>query len=473
MQTLRGACQRTSCVTFAQLLAIFGLPPQCVRPANARFLSFHHWGAQRFKLNRLEHRADYVATLCNVLRLRADQQDPARQTSKRKRKLVAEEVRKRQYARHAPTIWQMSGQLPNGSLPAPYIIATALFAQLSAADQKLALQGKMEELVAALTQYGKRRGVPGVNGKCNPFHGAVDLLNASPPSAAWKKGAAWRNKKQTILRWVQAVWGEGRMSDKPRSPAEKVTAEPWLLFKDALTSYDFTWLDRNGNTRRHPTLAHWRDVTQRKLDKLLKGSAAEQEDDADDIAKYYSHLLALAQVLAETKWNIATLLRKTAEMFALTKKKEKFKPTRPKTSAQRLAQMMRGHLPLVEMLYSLKHIKQTEEGNARPVPTHKVIKTTVQQPRYAAAHSGRTAKYAPLYFDEGAFHITANIDGASVFVDGDINYDANMVYYDVRLPQIAAACPCAVMLHTIRPVVADAARPIVVHTLQLPASERC
>ena len=134
---------------------------------------------------------------------------------------------------------------------------------------------------------------------------------------------------------------------------------------------------------------------------------------------------------------------------------------------------MRSDLPLVEMLYSLKHIKQTEEGDARLVQTHKVIKTTVQQPRYAAAHSGRAAKYAPLYFDEGAFHITANIDSASVFVDGGINYDTNMVYYDVRLPQIAAACPGAVMLHTVDPVVANAACPVVVHTLQLPASMRC
>ena len=99
------------------------------------------------------------------------------------------------------------------------------------------------------------------------------------------------------------------MSDKPRSPAEKVTAEQWLLFKDALTSYGFTWLDRNRNTRRHPTLEHWRNVTQRRLNKLLKGSAAEQENDADDITKYQSQLNALAQVLAETKWNIATLLR--------------------------------------------------------------------------------------------------------------------------------------------------------------------
>lgn len=44
--------------------------------------------------------------------------------------------------------------------------------------------------------------------------------------------------------------------------------------------------------------------------------------------------------------------------------------------------------------------------------------------------------------DEGAFHITAHIDGASVYVDDDISFGANTVYYAVRVCAARAKLAC-------------------------------
>ena len=234
------------------------------------------------------------------------------------------------------------------------------------------------------------------------------------------------------------MFDEGRDTDKARSPAEKVTTENWLLFKQALTSQDFTWKDKFDNWRRHSSLQHWRDITQKRLQRLLVGTPAAQQQNAADIERYRGHLRALEEVLTQTRWSIKTLLAKVVERFKLRARPERFKPTRPKGSAQRLAKMLRAEMPMVEMLYTVDQIKVTEAGTLKGVPEHKIIKTVAPQSKYQRMASGKQ-KLEPLYFDEGAFHITANIDGASVFVDGAIDFGAETVYYEVRHLPLADA----------------------------------
>ena len=322
-------------------------------------------------------------------------------------------------------------------------IAVTFYGELSRDDKQLARSGQMARVIKEnMGQYGVRKGQIGPNGKPNPYMAAIDLLDAQPPCAAWRKDSSWRNKKQHIQRWAVAVFDEKRDRDKARNPADKVADKHWMLFKDALTSSEFEWQDSFGNMRRHPSLEAWRDNTQQQLDRLLAQSPDQQQHNAGTIEKLREHLSAVKEVLQLTRWNIHTLLARTVERFQLRAKQERFKPTRPRLSARRMARILRGELPLTEVLYTLEQVRLDANGDEKEVPKWRHPRTTVKQGKYAEMMAGDKVNYEPLFFDEGAWQITACIDGASVFVDGDINFGANTVYYAVRIPSACRQLLC-------------------------------
>lgn len=336
------------------------------------------------------------------------------------------------------------GEARSGSaMSPPQDIAATFYGELSHADKQLARSGQMALVIAEkLGQYGVREGQIGANGLPNPFKAAIKLLDAQPPSKAWRKESTWRNKKQTIKRWAVAVYDEKRDTDKARNPADKVAPKHWLLFKQVLTSEEFKWQDVFGNKRRQPSIESWRDGTKQKLDRLLRQSAAQQQANAAVIAECREHLAAVEEVLQQTRWNIHTLLQRVVQKYQLHGRHERFKPTRPRLSSRRIARMLRSEIPLTEVLFTLEQVKQNAAGDEKEVPEYRQLKTTAKQQKYVAMMAGDKKKYEPLYYDEGAFHITANIDGASVYVDGDINFGANTVYYAVRVCAARAKLAC-------------------------------
>lgn len=358
--------------------------------------------------------------------------DAQRQRSARKRKLVAEEQRKRKYGRMA---LRKDEALSGSAMSPTQDIAATFYGELSHADKQLARSGQMAlVLKEKLGQYGKREGETGANGLPNPFKAAVKLLDAQPPCKSWRKESTWRNKKQTIRRWAIAVYDEKRDTDKARNPADKVAPRHWQLFKQVLTGKEFKWRDEFGNMRRQPSIESWRDDTKEQLERLLKQPAAQQQTNAAAIEKCREHLAAVEEVLQLTRWNIHTLLLRVVLKFQLQGRNERFKPTRPRLSSRRIARMLKGEIPLTEVLWGLEQVRTNADGDEKNVPEYRQIKTTAKLGFLSPAVAAMAKeKYEPLYYDEGAFHITANIDGASVYVDGDINFGSNTVYYAVRI----------------------------------------
>ena len=222
--------------------------------------------------------------------------------------------------------------------------------------------------------------------------------------------------KRTAKNWFIADCDQQRSGDLPRRRKLDIDEDDWRFLRDVLVDQGHRWEDAAKNKRRHRDLIAARDYWS-------------EREDADSL----QHLARLSGICAAARMhNLRLLTAKVREMFGLTLKKEKFKEARDSGAAQAASERMLGGKPMVEPLTTGKKTQYEADGTAKPAPADKVIRYRIPLAPNVALHTGEQFEQGALYYGKGAHHITAAIDGASVFASGDIRFDANNVHFDVR-----------------------------------------
>lgn len=233
-------------------------------------------------------------------------------------------------------------------------------------------------------------------------------------------GSTVDSLRKTALKWFVACYNEGRLEDCKRQRTVDLEEEDWQFLRDVLVADKYRYTDASKNKRRFPTLAaaqfHWKEAN------------------TPQAAASLERLEALS---SRAGVNLLVLTQRVRARFNLTVRREKFKPKRDTITNRATCERLLGHTPMVEVLTTGRK-PVTPKGNLRSVPKSKYIHYRTKLTPYLAAEKMREYDYGKLCLDEGAAHITAAIDGCSIFASGDIRFDANSVHYDVRLPCMSA-----------------------------------
>lgn len=277
------------------------------------------------------------------------------------------------------------------------ILARQVYAGLSDADRALADSKRAAEI--NFKGYAKQD---------SPLSRAATYAKTNHHSVFGD--SSHESLKKTARHWFIRWCDEGRLTDVKRRRPLPIDDPEWLWLKSVLIKERYQ--DRVGNERRHPTLEH-----------------ARQHWVATDAAAKVQRLEDIAQ---RRGVNLETLTARVRDKFGLTLRREKFKENRERVGAQRAALRFTGVSPLVEPYLTGKATAWKPSGEPRNIPASKIIHWRWPLNKTQAQVQGRTHDYGPLHLDQGAAHITAAVDGASVFGTGDIKYDAHMVHYDVR-----------------------------------------
>lgn len=302
------------------------------------------------------------------------------------------------------------------------LLARSVYGALSIADKALADAGKAKDI--------KWKDYPR---KASPLSAAAKYARDTFPDVFG--ASTLPSLKKTAQKWIVASCDEKRLHDVKRRRTLPLEDEDWTWLRDVLTVR--RWEDPSRNQRRHPDLVHAREHW---LSKTPVPSSCRALVDKLDGCQSRAGV------------TLSTLTTRVRDKFQLARKLEKFKPRRPCAEAQACAERFLGHTALVEHHFSGHNIQRNKKTNQlRPPPLTRQVHYRTPLSTYERAELGRDYNVGKLHLDQGAAHITAAIDGASVFASGDITYDAKKVHYAVRCPPLlASATPvhaCERVLH--------------------------
>jgi hypothetical protein len=284
------------------------------------------------------------------------------------------------------------------------ILARNVYERLGREDKYKADRGDAKSIKWA--SYGDR-------GWPSPLSETAKYAKATHPDLF--ANCSHKSLKITAKKWFIAESDERRKKDLPRLRKLDIDEDDFRFLRDVLIDEGHRWEDAAKNKRRHCDLQAARDYW------LAREDAGSQQ-----------HLARLSAICAAARIrNLRLLTAKVREQFNLRLKKEKFKEARDRGAAQAASQRMLTQKPMVEVLTTGKKT-QWVNNEPKPPPADKVIRYRIPLPPHLALHSGEEFEQGPLYYGKGAHHITAAIDGASVFASGDIRFDARNVHYDVR-----------------------------------------
>lgn len=293
----------------------------------------------------------------------------------------------------------------------------ALFNQLTQEDQQLAMSN--DDAPIDFSKY------PQFFSQAIKWALSINPAAFGPANAHAKNSpnALYNNRKQLLLRWFKRFRESGSFADLPRKMKCGLTDDDWLQLKDFLVGENKRYIDAHGNLRRHPSLAHAYVYLKKtdQLDMLMTRNKDKELGDLDD-------LLIRSRVKTLT-----TLTEMVAARFTgLRKRMEKIKPQRNCSDAQVAAKRFDAQIPMAEYHFTGQAVEHNRDRSIKDPQPYHVLTWREEKPEMAGVADGEKYKYSPLYFDQGAHHITAAIDGCSVFLKGGLQYDAHSVFYDVR-----------------------------------------
>lgn len=292
----------------------------------------------------------------------------------------------------------------------------ALFNQLTQEDQKLAMSSDGAPIDFSTYPHIFSQAIKWVLSIQPHAFGPASARAKSTPNALYN------NRKQLLLRWFVRFREGGSFEDLPRKKKCGLTEYDWQLLKEFLVHEDKRYLDVHGNLRRHPSLAH-AYVYLEKTDPLDLLTTRDREKEMGIL----NDALAVSRVEKFT-----TLTEMVVAKFKLHARMEKFKPRRNCSDAQVAAQRYDAQIPMAEYHYTGQGVEHKRDGSIKDPQPYRVLTWRQEKPELQGVGDGEKYSYSPLYFDSGAHHITAAIDGCSVFLKGGVQYDAHSVFYDVR-----------------------------------------
>ena len=205
-------------------------------------------------------------------------------------------------------------------------------------------------------------------------------------------------------------------SDTPGPhPVSKLKEEDHEFLKNALTY--FTWEDECGNERRHTDLMHFK-ATREKI--------VETQTGAKNVQLGYAtyQLAALERIQKESKRGLKSLTKFIAKHYQLRQVKEKFKVMRDRSTSMALSEMLSTERQMACPYVTRESCGFDSDGY--PLQWDRLRSMRWVPP--VDPNSKKQPRAEPLYFDEGAWQITGCLDGCTLMVEGDVDFDAHLVY---------------------------------------------
>lgn len=350
----------------------------------------------------------------------------------------AGQKRKRDYTRHAVKKGtHVKSQFPAWTHPNPPTVhyANIVFAHLTNAQQRMVNMQQFDQLAAELSKTkrgagkrkGKRKGLAPqqIEGNSVWDRAAKDLDEHCP--APWKRDISPGGKRRLLQRWFWRWFRDGQSAEHSRRPQGEPTEAEWAVMYRALRHERYS--DGEGNERKFADLAHFCDEAEMSSNSL-----------------WLSMRGTIEGVCHRLKRRLWQLTEDTAARYGMRPSMEKFKDKRQDVTAQREAQMLNGEIAMFEEAGTHKAGKlNARTGKPQEPVWHQQIVTSAPLNATRRQLAGGQQAAGKLKFDEGAWQITACIDGTAVHAHVDPKVASNRVWLGVRLPCSShmTACTCS------------------------------
>lgn len=233
---------------------------------------------------------------------------------------------------------------------------------------------------------------------------ATRLLQAERPEFAARSS---NNVRSSIKTWFPAC---APFDDVPRKDPDLALCDAdWEFLLNMLAVV--TYVDVMGHRRHHTSLMHFKQTREHAL----------ESRNATEIGNAKTQLRRLEDILSKAKVQLITVHKRLVAKFEaqLKTRVETFKTMRVHGDAQAAAQRLSGARPMEESYHTMKTVQRLQSDLSKlELKPEKVMKWT----------DPADGEVKPLYFDEGAWHLTGCLDGCSVHVTADPQVIANRVY---------------------------------------------